>query len=78
MQTGQAEYAKRKALEIFDTWLDITGLVPRFTSYYYELCGIVEDAVEIGSMTALDVPYEVRDGELVKHDKGEDITNVIH
>lgn len=66
MTKGQSDYAKRKALEIFDAWLDVTGCIDRFTGYYYELSGIIEDAVEIGSMTALDVPFEIKDGQLLK------------
>lgn len=64
MTKGESDYAKRKALEIFDAWLDVTGCIDRFTGYYYELSGIIEDAVEIGSMTALGVPFEIKDGEL--------------
>ncbi len=65
MQKGQSDYAKRKALELFDHWVDVTGFVTRHTGYYYELESIIEDAVEIGSMVALDVSFNIKDGELI-------------
>jgi len=34
--------------------------------YYYELCVVIEDAVEVGSMVALNVPFEIKNGELIK------------
>jgi len=60
MQKGQKEYAQRKALELFDAWNDVTGCFPKFTSYYYEICAVINDAVEIGSMVALGVPLRGR------------------
>ena len=62
MKTGESDYGKRKALQVFDEWLDVTGLVDRHTSYYYELCAIIEAAIEIGSMVALGVEFEIKDG----------------
>lgn len=32
-----------KALEIFDEWIDTTGVLPKGTSYYYEAQGCIED-----------------------------------
>ena len=66
MTKGQSDYAKRKALELFDAWNDVAGVVHKFDGYYYELCSVIEDAVAIGSMVALGVPFEIKDGELVK------------
>lgn len=34
---GHEEYAIRKALNMFDEWNDITGVVPKFSGYYYEI-----------------------------------------
>lgn len=55
MTTGELEYAKRRALNIFDRWNDCTGAVPKFTGYYYEIQGCIEDAVECGAQAALGV-----------------------
>jgi hypothetical protein len=63
MQEGQREYAKRKALECFDAWNDVTGCFDKFSSYYYEACAVIEDAVEIGSMVALGVEFSIVEGK---------------
>ncbi len=63
MQKGQSDYAKRKALECFDAWNDVTGCFEKFSGYYYEICGVIEDAVEIGSMVALNVDFTIKDGK---------------
>jgi len=72
IQKGQLDYAKRRALELFDAWNDVTGFIPKFTSYYYELCAVIEDAVEVGSMVALNVPFEIKNGELIKDENYSD------
>jgi hypothetical protein len=54
-------YAKRQALNILDRWIDVTGVINKFSGYYDELCGIVESAVVIGSMVALDIPFTLND-----------------
>ncbi len=51
--TGEVDYAIRRALNIFDKWNDVTGFVPKFTSYYYELQSVIEDAVHCGFQRAL-------------------------
>lgn len=58
---GEIEFAKRRALNIFDKWNDITGFVPKFTGYYYELQSVIEDAVECGAQVAVGVhePLEI-------------------
>jgi len=45
---GEIEFAKRRALNIFDHWNDVTGFVKKFTGYYYEIQSCIEDAVECG------------------------------
>lgn len=64
MQKGQHEYATRKAHELFDAWNDVTGVFPKFTGYYYEILSVIEDAVRVGSMVALGVEFEIKDGNL--------------
>lgn len=49
MTTGELEDAKRRALALFDDWVAVTGFVRSGTCYYYELQGIVEDAVHCGA-----------------------------
>lgn len=65
MKVSEMKYAKRKAMQIFDEWLEITGVIDRHSGHYDELSGIIEDAVEIGSMTALGIDFSIVDGELV-------------
>lgn len=45
---GRLEQAKRFALQRFDEWNDVTGYVTPHTGYYYEICGLIEDAAEFG------------------------------
>ncbi len=68
MQKGQVDYAKRRALELFDAWNNVTGFPEKFTSYYYEISSIIEDAVEIGIMVTFGITPEIKNGELVKKD----------
>lgn len=66
MQKGQREYAQRKALEVFDAWNDVTGCFQKFSGYYYEICEVIKDAVDIGGMTVLNVDYQIIDGKPVE------------
>ena len=52
MTKGQIETAKRRALNIFDKWVECTGFVEKDTGYFYELQGIIEDAVHCGAQAA--------------------------
>jgi hypothetical protein len=49
MTKGQLETAIRRAFNIFDAWIEVTGFVEKDTGYYYELQGIIEDAVHCGA-----------------------------
>jgi len=53
MTKGEIESAERRALNIFDEWNDCTGVAERNTGYYYELQGVVKDAVHCGIQEAL-------------------------
>jgi len=67
MKKSHQLYAKRKALQVFDEWVDVTGFVQRHSGYYDEICGIIETAVDIGSLVALEVPFHINDdGEAVE------------
>jgi len=67
MKQSHRLYARRKALQVLDEWVDVTGVVDRFSGYYDELCSIIETAVDIGQMVALDVPFHINDdGEAVE------------
>jgi len=59
---GELADAKRRALNLFDRWNDATGIVHKGTNYYYELQGVIEDAVECGAQAACHV-HENLDGE---------------
>jgi hypothetical protein len=52
MNKGELEYATRIALNNFDIWNDVTGVITKGESYYYEMQGVIEDAVKIGSKVA--------------------------
>lgn len=62
MKQGELDNAKRRALNLFDAWNNITGFVTEHTSYYYELQGIIEDAVECGAQAALGI-HQLLDSE---------------
>lgn len=68
MQKGQHKYATRKAHELFDAWNDVTGVFPKFTGYYYEILGVIEDAVRVGSMVALGVEFDIKEGNLTQRE----------
>jgi len=53
MQKGEVGSAERRALNLFDEWNDCTGFVPKHTSYYYEMQGVIIDAVHCGIQQAL-------------------------
>lgn len=52
---GEINFATRRALNIFDKWNDVTGVIPKFTGYYYEIQAVIEDAVHCGAQQALGV-----------------------
>jgi hypothetical protein len=49
---GEFEDAKRRAFQIFDDWVQVTGIVPVGSSYYYEMQDVIEDAVHCGAQSA--------------------------
>lgn len=53
MTKQQVEYAVRKALENFDRWNDVTGVVEVNSGYYSEISSVIEDSVHIGIQMAL-------------------------
>jgi len=59
---GVVDNAVRRALNLFDKWNDVTGFVPKHTGYYYELQGVIEDAVHCG-VQEITGDYKKLDGE---------------
>ena len=57
MKVGELKNAERRALNLLDKWLDVTGVVDINSGYYYELQGLMEDAVKCGAQAASGV-YE--------------------
>jgi hypothetical protein len=55
MNAGELKDAERRALNLFDAWNDATGFVQRGSSYYYEMQGVIEDAVKCGAQAACGV-----------------------
>lgn len=52
---GEVDFAIRRALNILDQWNNVSGVVTPFTSHYYELQGVIEDAVHCGIQVALGI-----------------------
>ena len=52
MNQSQLDKAQRRALNIFDKWVEATGFVAPHTGYYCEPVGIIEDAVHCGAQEA--------------------------
>ena len=52
MTIGDLEYAIRQAQNNFDKWNDVTGAIPKGSSWYLECQSCIEDAVKIGSKIA--------------------------
>jgi hypothetical protein len=59
---GELEFAKRRALNLFDKWNNVTRFVQEHTGYYYEIQSCIEDAVECGFQAAAGV-HELLDSE---------------
>ncbi len=59
---GDLENAKRRALNLLDQWLNVTGIVEPRSGYYYELQGVIKDAVECGTQASAGV-FIPLDGE---------------
>jgi hypothetical protein len=53
MDKIKLEKAKRRAMNLFDAWNDVTGLFDEDSGYYAEIQGVIEDAVECGVQAAL-------------------------
>lgn len=62
MQKGELEYAIRKALEHFDRWNDYSVAIEPLSPYYYEVLGIIADAVKIGARAANGIKIEFDEG----------------
>lgn len=65
MEKIKVDYAIRLATQNLDEWVDVTGIVPMFSGYHGEMQGIVEDAVRIGILVALEHKVEIKDGEVI-------------
>ena len=55
MTKGQTESAVRRAYNKLDEWNDVAGVFERDTGYYYEVQGVIEDAVHCGIQAALEL-----------------------
>jgi hypothetical protein len=73
MEKGKLEYAVRKAQESFDCWNDVTGVIQKFSGYYYEALGEIETAVRIGARVTLGLKVQFdKDGQLID-DEGKEV-----
>ena len=52
MTKGELDKAIRRAHNLFDDWNEVTGVVDEHSSYYYEILGVIEDAVHCGAQAA--------------------------
>lgn len=55
MTAGELASAVRRALNGFDEWNEVSGAVLPHSSWYYEMQGVIEDAVHCGIQAALGV-----------------------
>lgn len=53
MKTSELDYAMRRALNIFDAWVESSGHIEMHSSQYSEIQGCIEDAVKCGVQAAL-------------------------
>lgn len=53
MTRAQVVYAQRKAMDAFDKWNDVAGVIETNSGYYSEIEAVIEDAVHIGIQMAL-------------------------
>ncbi len=66
---GDLENAKRRALNMLDQWLNVTGIVEPHSGYYHELQGVIEDAVECGAQARAGI-FVALDAEDFGEEKG--------
>lgn len=59
---GDLDNAKRRALNLLNQWLSVTGIVEPRSGYYFELQGVIKDAVECGAQASAGV-FVPLDGE---------------
>jgi hypothetical protein len=70
---GKLEYAIRKAQESFDRWNDTTGVIQKFSGYYYEALGEIETAVRIGTRVALGLKVQFDESGQLIDDEGKEV-----
>lgn len=59
MKVSEIEYAKRRALTIFDKWVKVSGYIEMHSSLYSEIQGCIEDAVHCGAQAAQGVEVKL-------------------
>jgi hypothetical protein len=52
VKAGELIDAKRRALNIFDAWNQVTGALEPGSSCWYEMQSVIEDAVDCGAQAA--------------------------
>jgi len=62
VQKEKIDIAIEQAINNFDRWNKATGYFAEHTTYYYECESVIEDAVKIGIMAALNIPIEFDEG----------------
>lgn len=69
MTKEQVNYAERKAMELFDKWNEVTGIVAQCSGYYSELRGVIEDSVHIGIQMAINGTISIdEEGDVLRND----------
>ena len=61
MTVGELDGAIRRALNVFDEWNDVAGLIPKNCGTYYEMQSVIEDAVHCGAQAALGIKEPLPD-----------------
>lgn len=62
MSKGELDNAVRRALNLFDAWNNVTGVVEPHTGYYYEIQAVITDAVHCGAQAGTS-NYKMLDSE---------------
>lgn len=75
MTKGQVEKAERIALNQFDKWNDVTGLVGENTSYQYELQALIKEAVHIGIQMSINGKVEFDEEGNVKTPESDEVNS---
>lgn len=68
---AQVNYAERKALQLFESWNNISGHFEKNSSSYSEIVKCILDSVHCGILIAIGNKIKIEDNEIVKGNYNE-------